>query len=330
VNTPKEAASGRKEVKTPRRKASTLGAAETTSAKTASSAGRAGVGSKKKSGKVVGVETPTPARSVTAARAWPSGTPIKPASAVRPADNQASGRKTAGGKAVNLKGTGAGVSPNQPPKKSRRKKKAAKRKRLRTAAIGLMVTSVEGREAPKFADMMRRIREEVPDYKTFGIKWIRPRRTATGGLLMEIPGADSSQQADAYAARMREILSDEPGVRITRPVRRVELRISGFVESVTSQEIAEVVSGYGKGCPAEDVRVGAIRTSRDGLCTVWVQAPAVVGLPLADAGKLTLGGVVPGPGRFCSRQTAKMLPVFGPGACAAAVPLPGRQGPLLL
>jgi len=51
------------------------------------------------------------------------------------------------------------------------------------------------------------------------------------------------------------------------------------------------VSGFGKGCDAEQVRVGRIRTSRRGdTCTDWVQAPATVGVPLSAQGKLILGG----------------------------------------
>jgi len=155
----------------------------------------------------MGVETPTPARSGTAAR--PS---------------------------------------NQPPGKSGRKRKAAIRKRLpRTSAVGLTVASVGGREAPTIPDIMRRAREAIPDYKVFGIKWIKPKRMATGGLLLEIPGAASFQQADALASRLREVFSEEAGLRVTRPVRRVELRIVGFDDSTAPQEIASAVSAYGAG-----------------------------------------------------------------------------------
>jgi len=72
-------------------------------------------------------------------------------------------------------------------------------------------------------------------------------------------------------------------------MRRVELRIAGFEDSVTPNEIVKQVSEHGVGCTAEDVRVGAIRTSRSGLCTVWVQVPAVAGLPLARKGVMDLG-----------------------------------------
>jgi len=193
VNTPREATSRRKGAKTPKRKASTPGAAELTPAKAAPRADKAEVSSKKKKGKGVGAETPTPARSGTAARARPTGTPAKPASTMRPVGQQAGGRKTAGGKAANPKGAGAGVPPlNQPPGKSRRKRAAIRKRLPRTSAVGLTVASVDGREAPTMGDIMRRAREAIPDYKVYGIKWIKPKPMTTGGLLLEIPGADSA------------------------------------------------------------------------------------------------------------------------------------------
>jgi len=218
VNTPREATSGRKGAKTPKRKASTPGAAELTPAKAAPRADKAKVSSKKKKNKEVGVQTPIPARSGTAARARPTGTPVKPATTVRPVGQQAGGRKTAGDKAANPKGAGAGVPPsNQPPRKSRRKKAAAIRKRLpRTSAVELTVASVGGREAPTMGAIMRRAREAIPDYKVYGIKWIKPKPTATRGLLLEIPGADSAPQTDALASRLKEVFSEEVGLRITR------------------------------------------------------------------------------------------------------------------
>jgi len=86
VNTPREAASGRKGTKTPKRKVLIPGAAERTPAKTAPVAGKAGVSSRKRTGKKVDVEMPTPVRSGPTTRARPPATPATPASAVHPAE----------------------------------------------------------------------------------------------------------------------------------------------------------------------------------------------------------------------------------------------------
>jgi len=57
-------------------------------------------------------------------------------------------------------------------------------------------------------------------------------------------------------------------VRVSRPVKRVDLRIIGFDDSLTPREIAEKVSQFGGRCDPSQVRVGVIRLSRAGLGTV--------------------------------------------------------------
>jgi len=154
-------------------------------------------------------------------------------------------------------------------------RKSAMRRRLpRTDAVSVTVASVGGAEAPKVADVMRRMREGVPSVTaTFGIKEIRPKRLANGGMLLEIPGAQSASQADALAKHIRNVFPEGSGVRVSHLVRKVDLRLTGFDESFTPKEIAMAVSGYGGGCDADQVQVGLIRTSRRGdICTVWVQA----------------------------------------------------------
>jgi len=160
--------------------------------------------------------------------------------------------------------------------------------------VGVTAVSVGGAEASKIAEVMRRVREGVPSLlATFGIKELRPKRMANGGTLLEIPGAMAASQADALARHIRDRFPEGSGVKVTRPIRRVDLRLTGFDESLTPEEIATAVSGYGGGCDADQVRVGRIRTSRRGdSCTVWVQAPATVGVPLSEEGRITLGGWV--------------------------------------
>jgi len=290
----RDAMSGRRGAQTPKRAAlSTPGTArERTPARAASSAVKAGASSrkKKKKGSGVGVETPTPTQARSAARARTPGTPTVTAPAVRPAGTRAGGRNSAVKKAAKPVGAGTGVPSDQLRRKKKRKKKAIRKRLPRTAAVAVTMVAVGDREAPKFSEVMRNMREVYPDLRTaFGIKEVRPKRAATGGFLLEIPGAAASQQADALAASLRDMFPEDRGVRISRPVRKVDLRITGFDDSVTPQEIAEAISQFDGRCGAEDVRVGMIRSSRDGLCTVWAQAPAIAGVPAAEAGKLRLG-----------------------------------------
>jgi len=252
ANTPRETASGRKGVNTPKRVSPTAGAVERASARIAPMAETAGASSKKKKkkkqGRGVGAETPPPIRGTAATRARAPETPAKPASVVCPTEVQAGASKTVGKKAAKLKGVaGTGVpSVNQPPEKSEGKKRPAMRRcPPRTAAIRLTMVSVGSAAPPKYAEAMQKAREEIPDYKVFGIKRMKPRRMATGRLLLEIPGAASAQQADALASCLREVFPEESGVKITRPMRRVELRLSQIEDSVTPWLIVEEIFKFG-------------------------------------------------------------------------------------
>jgi len=118
---------------------------------------------------------------------------------------------------------------------------------------------------------------------------LRPRRTATGDFLFEIPGADASQRADDLAAFLGRHARDVPGVRVVRPVRRVELRIVGLDPSLTAEDVANAISGFAPGCDAEEIRVGTIRESRGRCGSAWVQAPAIAGVPAAEAGNIKVG-----------------------------------------
>jgi len=171
------------------------------------------------------------------------------------------------------------------------KKKPAIRRRLpRTAVVGLTIVPGGDATAATVTDVFRRVQAEVPDVRArLGIKAIRPKRAATGDLLLEIPGAEAPRKADDLAALLREHIEEGEGVRITRPVRRVDLRISELEDTISPADIARAVSEFGAGFCADDIRVGRIRRGRDGLGTAWVQAPAVVGVPAAEAKKIRIG-----------------------------------------
>jgi len=118
--------------------------------------------------------------------------------------------------------------------------------------MGVTVASAEGVDASTIGEVMRRMREGVPSVTaTFGIKEIRPKCMATGGMLLEMPGAQSAAQADALARHIRDIFPEGSGVRVFRPIKKVDLRLTGVDESFMPKEIATAISGYGGGCDAD-------------------------------------------------------------------------------
>jgi len=123
--------------------------------------------------------------------------------------------KTSGRKASIPRGAGAA---DRPPKESKGKEKSLIRRRLpRTAAVGLTVVPGGPATASTVNDILKRVQTEIPNLRTrIGIRKIRPRRAATGDLLMEIPGADASHKADELAALLREHIDEAEGVKVTR------------------------------------------------------------------------------------------------------------------
>jgi hypothetical protein len=118
---------------------------------------------------------------------------------------------------------------------------------------------------------------------------VRPRRAATGGLVLEIAGPDRETKADLLANRMREILADTDAI-IVRPVKCGELRVLDLDESITPLEIAAAVAEAG-GCSTADVKVGDIKPSPKRLGTEWVRCPLGAIRKISSVKKLRVGWI---------------------------------------
>jgi len=172
------------------------------------------------------------------------------------------------------------LSPQQE-KRENQKKPTTLKKLPRTAAV--QITCPEG-EAAK---TMKLARERIK-LEELGVRELRPRRARTGALLLEIPGADSNKLADTLAAKMREVLADEPGVVISRPVKTVEVRIRDIEDSISAEEIAAGVASAGE-CEPTELRLGPIRRAPNGLGTVWVRCPLAAAKNISKSGSITIG-----------------------------------------
>lgn len=108
-----------------------------------------------------------------------------------------------------------------------------------------------------------------------GVSELRARRTDTGVLAFEIPGADA--KTDALAGSLRRKLTSlknvsRPSVEVSRPVKTTELWVRDFDESVTTVEIALAVATEGE-CRQGDVRVRPPSRSARGLYQCWLRCP---------------------------------------------------------
>jgi len=82
-------------------------------------------------------------------------------------------------------------------------------------------------------------------------------------MLVEIPGEGTREKADELAERLKVALSDM-NVRVTRPVRLAELRISGLDDSISRDDVALAIGEVG-GTSWLEIKVREIRRTQRGL-----------------------------------------------------------------
>lgn len=154
------------------------------------------------------------------------------------------------------------------------------RKPPRTAAVTITTAN-----SGTYASVVRKIREGI-SLRELGIEKSRVRTTITGGRLIEISGPNNEEKADMLANQIRAMLDNE--VRVARPMMKKELRLIGFDDSVSQEEIARTLAQVGN-CKAEDVKIGSIRVMRNGLCIAWAQCPIAAAIKITKDSKIRLG-----------------------------------------
>jgi hypothetical protein len=134
---------------------------------------------------------------------------------------------------------GGGLSPREGRSTRRGEKKKNRKPTKKSAAITLtLLPTEEGEDTISMAEVMKRATGRV-DLTALNIEYFRPKRSKTGGLILEIPGENSALRADALASKLVEAMRDTK-VRISRPIMWAELRVHNLVESATAEEVARV------------------------------------------------------------------------------------------
>ncbi|XP_039310759.1 uncharacterized protein LOC120358938 [Solenopsis invicta] len=204
------------------------------------------------------------------------------------ASNEATKAATATGRPIRKKrrggrGGGQGERAGQPRGGTSHQGSAsvAKIKPPTTAAV-----TVTCADPTAYAQVLKTAREKV-DLFSLGIEDLRPRRAVTGALILEVRGVDNGTKADALAEGIRAALSSRDDVKVARPCKTVELRLTGLDDSVTPSEVAEVLGAIGA-CSPHDIKVGEIRMAPNGLGTCWVRCPAKAGKAVLAAPRIRL------------------------------------------
>ncbi|XP_018300688.1 uncharacterized protein [Mycetomoellerius zeteki] len=141
--------------------------------------------------------------------------------------------------------------------------------------------------------------------KDLGIEDLKPRRAVTGALIWEIGGPEKNAKADLLAEKLSAVLADRDDVKVSRPAKSAEIRVTGLDDSATSTEVAEELAKLGE-CPPQEIKVRDIRRAPNGLFTAWVRCPVVaakrlVATPRVRVGWSTCLALLPARGLQCYR-----------------------------
>lgn len=147
----------------------------------------------------------------------------------------------------------------------------------------VLIKSRKGDET--YAQVLAKAKEKV-SLRELEIDRTRVRKTATGGVLVEIYGNDTREKADRLANKLREELGSE--MTVTRPERRKEILLKGFEESATAEEIKASLMEVGGGREGDYV-VRNIRRFGDGTALVSVACPVEGASRIAGTGRLGIG-----------------------------------------
>lgn len=113
---------------------------------------------------------------------------------------------------------------------------ALKKKVPRTMTIG--ITSLVNNMT--YADILKKARENV-SLKALNIDKAKIKRTMTGEVIIEIAEDDNEVKADSLRDKLDEVL-DSSKIKVTRPTKRTQLRLSGIDDSITTYELRHELS----------------------------------------------------------------------------------------
>nr|XP_012234585.1 PREDICTED: uncharacterized protein LOC105679249 [Linepithema humile] len=107
-------------------------------------------------------------------------------------------------------------------------------------------------------------------------------------MLVQLSGPDRKAEADRLAKSMADLFADKSEIRIARPQKMGEVRISGTDPSVTPEDITRVVAELG-GCSLTDIKVGDIKITGRGIRSAWVRCPLETAIKVTKTGRITIG-----------------------------------------
>ncbi|XP_026747019.1 atherin-like [Trichoplusia ni] len=208
-----------------------------------------------------------------------------------------------------------------------RRKRAQRQRRLaRTAAVVLTITPEAEKEGLTYATVLTKARAGV-DLNAMGVDMavdpIRIRKAQTGARVLQLPKNVGQEAADEMAKKLEAIYGGD--VRVTRPIRCAELRVSNLDDSVTREEILDVAARQSQ-CAPDRFKVGDLRPSPGQKFSAVLKMPTGGGTEAGDhQDPKVLGGMELGDGRADGSTTDEVLPLPSTRPHKAGVHVP--RGP---
>lgn len=158
--------------------------------------------------------------------------------------------------------------------KARRKRRQRERRAALTPAVVLTIEPKAVQDGLTYKKVLELAKENI-NVAEMGIDMavnpIKVKRTQTGARILELPRNIGQEGADLMAERLRVIYNDGT-VRVHRPIKCAELRVSDLDDSVTKEDLLAAVELKGQ-CPPGTVKVGDLRLGSSGMYTALVKLP---------------------------------------------------------
>ncbi|XP_059059219.1 mitogen-activated protein kinase kinase kinase 10-like [Achroia grisella] len=153
----------------------------------------------------------------------------------------------------------------------------------RSAAVVVSLCPEAEAAGMTYSKVLKEAKEKI-DLASLGLGSLRFKTAATGARILEIPGSQTGDQADALASKFRDVFPEGTG-RVARPTKTAEMRLMGLDDGTDREEVAAAVvgawdrMGSTKGCrpPKQAARVEEMEAEPG-------PSPPTTGLAAVDAG----------------------------------------------
>ncbi|XP_072766660.1 uncharacterized protein [Anoplolepis gracilipes] len=171
---------------------------------------------------------------------------------------------------------------SEPPKRTQELEKLkSKRRAPTTSAIVIQGNNPDF----SYADAIRKARQNI-SMEELGIEKSRIRQSINGNWIIEIAGPDNKNKAEDLKAKLIEVIGME--AKITRPVVKGDIRVSGFDGSLHKDDILKRLAELGD-CKVSDLKIGEIRPMKIGLFMTWVQCSLSTAIRIAKTTRTRIG-----------------------------------------